>query len=121
METRFTLKQSLNDNQKTHGGMENGIFHSWILGFIGLLFPNFFFNYLAICMYFMHILSKLFVLYYPSKTTHFFIRAFIHTLTWFNIYLLIVHYMLSILMTMVGLAVKNTGMISTFKEHLESK
>ena len=39
----------------------------------------------------------------------------------FNVYLLIVNHMFSILMVTVGLAMKNTGIISTFKQHLQSK
>ena len=38
-----------------------------------------------------------------------------------NVYLLIVNHMFSILMVTVGLAMKNTGIISTFKQHLQSK
>jgi len=38
-----------------------------------------------------------------------------------NVYLLIVNHMFRILMVTVGLAMKNTGIISTFKQHLQSK
>lgn len=79
-------------------------------------FLSIFLKLCSIYMYFMYILSKLNLLYYPSKTNFFLYLRIDWYIPLFNIYLLSIYNMLRTLIASVGLAIKNTGMIFTHRE-----